>query len=499
MSWSGGDPDPSDIVTYDIYFGTTCPPPLVEISHSSTNYDPGVMQFSTQYYWKIISWDDRGGSTEGPTWDFTTETQPNTPPYTPSDPNPTNHQTNININTDLTWTGGDPDPGDTVTYDIYFGTTTPPPKIINNQTQTTYNPGTLNYETTYYWQITAWDNNNAHTTGPTWDFTTMSNPNNPPDPPIDPIPVNGSYDISLNPTLSVYVSDIDGDMLNVSFYDASDNSEIGTDINVPSGTRASTIWSNLEPLTVYTWYAIADDGEHLTQSDTWEFITIIGNVPPNQPNKPDGPSEVRPNMEYDFSSTSIDPDDDQIYYMWEWGDGNFSDWLGPFESGFIINTSYNWSEKGDYEVRVKAKDIYDQESNWSDPLLVSVIPVIEIENIQPGYVYLSDSGYGYVYIFEMMGISMVLNDQIDVNVSTNSEVASVKFSINRVLLSLYDETWDNSSSDGFFSNFSTSHGIYNVSAFAYDEYGTEIGSDHIDLLIYIRLRGQQRLRLLNRR
>ncbi|UCF49007.1 MAG: DUF2341 domain-containing protein, partial [Thermoplasmatales archaeon] len=67
----------------------------------------------------------------------------NYPPYTPSNPNPTLGSFGININADLSWTGGDPD-NDPVTYDIYFGTNSNPPKIISNQTGTTYDPGTLN-------------------------------------------------------------------------------------------------------------------------------------------------------------------------------------------------------------------------------------------------------------------------------------------------------------------------------------------------------------------
>ena len=52
-----------------------------------------------------------------------------------------NHATNVDVTMDLSWNGGDPDPGDTVTYDVCFGTTNPPPKVVSNQSATTYNPG----------------------------------------------------------------------------------------------------------------------------------------------------------------------------------------------------------------------------------------------------------------------------------------------------------------------------------------------------------------------
>ena len=96
----------------------------------------------------------------------------NQPPYTPSNPSPSNGTTGISITADLSWAGGDPDSGDTVTYDVYFGTTSSPPEVSSNQSATTYNPGTMNYEETYYWEIIAWDSNNLSTSGPLWHFTT---------------------------------------------------------------------------------------------------------------------------------------------------------------------------------------------------------------------------------------------------------------------------------------------------------------------------------------
>jgi len=102
----------------------------------------------------------------------------NQPPYTPSNPSPGNHTANVSINADLSWTGEDPDAGDNVTYDVYFGTNTTPPlrKTIGPypaaQSSITYNTGALAYNTTYYWQIVAKDSHGASTTGPLCDFTT---------------------------------------------------------------------------------------------------------------------------------------------------------------------------------------------------------------------------------------------------------------------------------------------------------------------------------------
>lgn len=99
----------------------------------------------------------------------------NSPPYTPSNPSPIDGATDVNIFSELSWDGGDPDVYDTVTYDVYFGTTNPPPQVINNQTETTYNP-IMDYKTQYYWKIVAWDNHNAKAEGPIWSFTTEKEP-----------------------------------------------------------------------------------------------------------------------------------------------------------------------------------------------------------------------------------------------------------------------------------------------------------------------------------
>jgi len=93
-------------------------------------------------------------------------------PNTPSNPDPDDGATGVSIDKVLSWSGGDPDSGDTVTYDVYFGTINPPLKKSSNQSGTSYDPGTLDYETTYYWKIVAWDNHGASIPGPIWQFTT---------------------------------------------------------------------------------------------------------------------------------------------------------------------------------------------------------------------------------------------------------------------------------------------------------------------------------------
>ncbi|RLF29215.1 MAG: hypothetical protein DRN05_02125 [Thermoplasmata archaeon] len=93
---------------------------------------------------------------------------------------------------------------------------------------------------------------------------------------------------------------------------------------------------------------------------------------PEKPAKPSGPTSGRIRKTYTYSSTTTDPDNDQIYYLFDWGDGSYSGWLGPYSSGDTVEASHTWTKRGTYEIRVKAKDEHGVQSEWSDPLPVSM-------------------------------------------------------------------------------------------------------------------------------
>jgi len=265
LSWIGGDPDPEDNVTYDVYFGTDSNPPNVEMDIEETNYILNKLEYNTQYFWRIDAWDSYDNSTKGDIWTFTTAK--NAPPYTPSNPIPSNGSTFIDLNADLSWIGGDPD-GDDVLYNIYFGNTSNPLLISANQTDTTYELNTLENDTQYFWRIDAWDSYNNSTTGPNWTFRTE----------------------------------------------------------------------------------------------------IPGNDPPRKPDRPSGPTNGRIQTSYSYESSTTDPNLDLIYYMFDWDDGTSTGWIGPFDSGQSVTVSHLWTSVGSYSVKVKAKDTKGYESTWSEPL-----------------------------------------------------------------------------------------------------------------------------------
>jgi len=94
--------------------------------------------------------------------------------------------------------------------------------------------------------------------------------------------------------------------------------------------------------------------------------------PPNVPNKPSGETIILPGMSYPYNTSTIDPDNDSIWFKWDWGDGTFSDWLGPFDSGEEILSTHIWAQ-GTYEIKVKTKDSRNPETDWSEPLTINAI------------------------------------------------------------------------------------------------------------------------------
>jgi len=93
--------------------------------------------------------------------------------------------------------------------------------------------------------------------------------------------------------------------------------------------------------------------------------------PPEKPSTPDGPNSGRIKIRHKYTTSSIEPDDDQIRYLFDWGDGNttITDY---YSSGETVGVSYKWNEQGTFNILVRAQDQYGVWSDWSDPLYVSM-------------------------------------------------------------------------------------------------------------------------------
>jgi len=128
-------------------------------------------------------------------------------------------------------------------------------------------------------------------------------------------------------------------------------------------------------------------------------VTIVNHPP--EPPIIKGPTNGTVNHPYTFSvHLPTDPDGDEMFLKWDWGDGNITGWLGPYPSGQTVSASHAWTHAGVYAIRAKLKDTYGAESNWSDPHIITIT-----DNNPPAAPTLTGSvkgkpGVTYLYTFE---------------------------------------------------------------------------------------------------
>ena len=101
------------------------------------------------------------------------------------------------------------------------------------------------------------------------------------------------------------------------------------------------------------------------------MITINTSGPPLEPLL-SGPSVGQVGVTYNFTVVLTDPDGDEFFFQWNWGDGNSSDWLGPYDSGQPVTTSHAWNKPGTYPIRVNVKDPFGAEFH-SDPFYIQIV------------------------------------------------------------------------------------------------------------------------------
>ncbi len=303
------------------------------------------------YNYYIKAFDTSNNQITSATYSFTITALPDNPPYQPDNPSPPNGATSIDINVALSWTGGDPDPEDTVTYDVYFGTSTTPSKVVGNQSETMYQPWVMNLNTTYYWQIIAWDNHGVSTQGPIWIFTTTLTPNIPPNTPEIPDGqtlghINVLYDYSTS------TIDVDGD--NVSYGWDWDGDLVVDEWSAwyNSGETCTMSHSWDEP-GIYDVQVKARD-VHLAENKTWSNIlsVTIGNNAPNEPINPspsNGATDV--NINPLISANVSDPDGNSLTVLFynAFDDSLINSVIVPNGSiasvtwsDLSYNTTYNW-------------------------------------------------------------------------------------------------------------------------------------------------------------
>ncbi|HET6350158.1 MAG TPA: FlgD immunoglobulin-like domain containing protein [Candidatus Krumholzibacteria bacterium] len=275
LAWGCTDPDGQPL-TFDVYWGTSNPPPLVATNietHSATySYNPGLQSYLTMYYWRIVARDPFGAETSGPTWHYTTKGVDD-PPTVPAVIQPGNGTTGLPINISLRWNATDPE-SQPLTFDLYFGTDAAPPLVADHIAVMTYTPGLLATSTDYNWRVVARDPAGQETSGPVWTFRTSSTSNLPPYIPSNPNPPNGGT-TGINPLLSWQGGDPDGDVVTYSVM-------MFTWDTFPDllGTTTSTSFQTTNLYSgIYPWFIIANDGHWSVTGPMWTLAISGGGLP----------------------------------------------------------------------------------------------------------------------------------------------------------------------------------------------------------------------------
>jgi PKD repeat protein len=101
-------------------------------------------------------------------------------------------------------------------------------------------------------------------------------------------------------------------------------------------------------------------------------LISIDNIKPDDPNPPGGPLTGYVNTTYIYSCATSDNNSDQLSYLFDWGDGSSSSWIGPYNSSELAYASHNWASPGVYDIRVKTKDTFGLETRWSSLLTIQI-------------------------------------------------------------------------------------------------------------------------------
>lgn len=92
---------------------------------------------------------------------------------------------------------------------------------------------------------------------------------------------------------------------------------------------------------------------------------------PSKPQCPSGPTigSVGKMYAYKTQSTAVN----KVQYGWDWdGDLFVDEWTPFYESEQICRINHTWEGNGTFQIRVKAMDNFGFQSEWSDPLTITM-------------------------------------------------------------------------------------------------------------------------------
>ena len=103
--------------------------------------------------------------------------------------------------------------------------------------------------------------------------------------------------------------------------------------------------------------------------NSYSYIHAFG--PDGEPNNPPdtpsitGPIEGHPEEWMEFTIVSTDPENQDVRYFIDWGDGDVDIWIGPYNSDEEIIKGHYWFYSGTYTIKVRAEDDRGEYSDWA--------------------------------------------------------------------------------------------------------------------------------------
>ncbi|MFH1686670.1 MAG: PKD domain-containing protein [bacterium] len=184
------------------------------------------------------------------------------------------------------------------------------------------------------------------------------------------------------------------------------------------GTSQATMQTNIRNSGQRT---LAEDVDLIVGMDhinAYNYVTRVRvtngipvNMTPDLPPAPSGPATGSPNEPVTIEVSTGDADNDTLYYNFNWGDGSKDDtWYGPYGAGDLCSVEHTYQANGDYPITVRATDVWQYQTGWSDPYTQSIGCCVVMGDIVPsGEINIEDLVYLVNYMFNQGPVPVCLD------------------------------------------------------------------------------------------
>ncbi len=411
LDWADAtDPDPPDIsLTYIVELDTTSSFSTILLRKTTTASQYQIQSAdglvdNTSYYWRVYAKDTYPDSTLCNAVFVMYTDQGNNIPSLPTPLRPVNN-TELAMTDSIGWTRNDPDPGDTLRYNIRLSLDVSFTTIVASKTnwlgesialQNLDNAANLLDDVVYYWQVEAHDPSGAssgYTQGTDYFYCNQVN-----DTPSTPFNLYPQTNTTISPTDYLRWHATDGDSLgltpDVLAYTivVDNNPDFSSPIGITSGISADSVRvntltnaANLIDNIQYFWKIYATDNHGVSggvTDGTHNFWFNISNSAPTAPSglTPTAGNVVVPTSNFSWTaSIDSDPYDTSTYVMHVSEDNTFTTLIAIDTTKLTtvqVNTLAGYTKfktETTYFWRVKAFDNQGAESGWAGGATQSII------------------------------------------------------------------------------------------------------------------------------